>query len=94
MSIFSCKHVAKSINKSLEQQLSLKESLTVRMHLLMCQNCRFFKRQMLFLRRVSRLYSNRSAYQSDGPQAQLPPKSKQRLKNLLQNLRDSKDSES
>lgn len=94
MSIFSCKHVAKSINKSLDQPLSLKEKMAIQMHLMMCQNCRFFKKQMLFLRRASRRFSNLNAYQSDGPQARLSSSTKRRLKNLLHRFNDSEDSES
>ncbi|QDU52313.1 zf-HC2 domain-containing protein [Gimesia panareensis] len=92
MSIFSCKHVAKAINKSLDEPLSLKEKLSIQMHLVMCQNCRYFKKQMLFLRRATRRFSTLNTYQSDGPQARLSTNSKRRLKNLLHQLGNSEDS--
>jgi hypothetical protein len=52
----SCQEVSELVSKSLDVHLSLREWLAVRLHLMMCEHCSNFKKQMLFLHEASRHY--------------------------------------
>lgn len=48
--MLSCKEVSVLVSQSQERRLIWRESMALRMHLLMCQACSRFARQMKFLR--------------------------------------------
>lgn len=48
----SCREVSELVSKSLDVRLTLRERLGVRLHLMMCEHCSNFRKQMLFLRRA------------------------------------------
>ncbi len=50
----SCKDVCFMVSESLDRTLSLRERVSVKIHLLMCKACRQMARQMTLLRNVSR----------------------------------------
>ena len=51
-----CKEVTHLLSEAQDRKLSVAEQLPLRMHLLMCQGCRNFQKQMAFLRAASRSY--------------------------------------
>ncbi len=54
----SCKDVCFVVSESLDRKLSLRERLSVKIHLLMCSACQRMARQMELLRATSRRYGS------------------------------------
>ena len=54
--MLSCKDVTHKLSESQDRELTLAERLQLEMHLAMCQGCRNFKKQMVFLRLACRRY--------------------------------------
>ena len=50
--VTSCKQAAQLINVSLERRLTLREMLTMWIHLTMCKTCSFYRRQIKALRQI------------------------------------------
>ena len=55
--MLSCKQTARLVSLSYDKRLSWRERLGVRLHLLACDACRNFTRQMRFLREVTRRFA-------------------------------------
>ncbi|HCY16658.1 MAG: hypothetical protein A2Z93_14945 [Curvibacter sp. GWA2_64_110] len=56
--MLKCKEITHLLSEAQDRELSVTEKLPLRMHLLMCQGCRNFKKQMAFLREASRSYTS------------------------------------
>lgn len=54
--MLTCKDTSALVSRSLDEQLSWRQRMAVRLHLLMCAACRNFAAQMSFLRRAARSY--------------------------------------
>ncbi len=52
--MISCKKATELISRSLEESLSIKEELLLKMHLFLCETCDLFRKQTALLRRVVR----------------------------------------
>ena len=52
--MYSCEQAAKLSSQAMEQPLTPSERVLLRMHLMMCERCTNFSRQIEFLRRASR----------------------------------------
>lgn len=52
--MYSCEQASKLSSRAMEEPLTLSERVLLRMHLMMCNRCSNFSRQIDFLRRVSR----------------------------------------
>ena len=50
--ITSCKQAAQLVNVAMERRLTLREFVTMRVHLFMCKTCSFYRRQINALRRI------------------------------------------
>jgi predicted anti-sigma-YlaC factor YlaD len=57
--MLSCKEVSLLISQSYDARLTWRQRMAVRMHLLVCEACRRFARQMQFLRRAARAFADR-----------------------------------
>jgi putative zinc finger protein len=56
MKLLSCKDVTRLVSQGLDRRLGFGERIAVRVHLLICDGCTNFTRQVKFLRRaVARL---------------------------------------
>ncbi len=55
--MLTCKQTARLVSLSHDKRLSWRERLGVRLHLLVCDACRNFRRQMLFLRDATRRFA-------------------------------------
>ncbi len=55
--MLSCKEVTKLCSEALDRNLSLRERLSLRMHLMMCSGCTNFEEQMRHLRTITRRYA-------------------------------------
>lgn len=58
--MFNCEKVTHLVSESLDHKLPLYRQLGMRIHLLMCKFCSRYQKQLLFLRKTARLYSERS----------------------------------
>jgi len=54
--MLTCKQVSQLVSESMEQKLSLRLRMAVRLHLMMCSMCRTYKRQTLQLRNAVQIY--------------------------------------
>ena len=54
--MLSCKDTSELVSRSMDEELSWRERVAVRLHLLVCGACRQFTAQMAFLRRAARRY--------------------------------------
>jgi hypothetical protein len=54
----SCREISALVSQSLDRDLSLRERLAVRLHLLLCSHCANFKKQMLFMRKAAGRYAS------------------------------------
>ena len=52
--MYSCEQASKLSSRAMEQPLTPSERMLLRLHLMMCDRCSNFSRQIDFLRRASR----------------------------------------
>ncbi|MBY0268753.1 MAG: zf-HC2 domain-containing protein [Burkholderiales bacterium] len=55
----NCKHTAELLSQGQDRPLTPVEQLRLRLHLLLCDGCRNFSRQLEFMRRALRRYRDR-----------------------------------
>jgi hypothetical protein len=58
--MLSCKDASRLVSDSLDRQLSWRQRLSLRIHLLMCGVCARFRRQVLFLNQAAKQYISES----------------------------------
>jgi hypothetical protein len=56
--MLSCKEASALMSQALDRRLSLRERLSLRLHLAICEGCRRFERQMAFLRSACRRFGD------------------------------------
>jgi predicted anti-sigma-YlaC factor YlaD len=78
--MLSCKQASQLISQSLDRRLSLRERVSVRMHLAICDMCRRFTRQLHSIRLHIR--ASIRQVESDG-HIQLPQEAKKRIADIL-----------
>jgi hypothetical protein len=79
----TCKELAPRMSATLDQTLSLRERIELKLHLMICEWCARYQQQLHLLREASRHYS---APPEDGPPAASPALSaeaRERLKRAL-----------
>jgi len=54
--VISCKEASRLISQLQDRELSLREATLMRFHLVWCEACRRFERQMRFLRKAMERY--------------------------------------
>ncbi|HAF01156.1 MAG TPA: hypothetical protein DCO68_06650 [Methylophilaceae bacterium] len=74
--MLNCKQTSQLVSQSLDRNLTLRERLAVRLHLLICKYCRRFQRQLHAMRKAFKRMSE--AIEND-PSIQLPPETKARI---------------
>ena len=57
--MLSCKEAARLVSQGLDRRLGLGERLALRLHLAICDGCKNFRKQVLFLRRAVARLGNR-----------------------------------
>jgi hypothetical protein len=57
--MLSCKEISVLLSAAQERQLGLAERWSIRLHLLICDGCRNFRRQLAFIRTAARRYVER-----------------------------------
>ena len=84
MLTLTCKRAAALLSASLERAPSLRERLSLRLHLRLCAACARYKSQLRLLRRVLRERARRIEGQADADVPALSPDARTRLKRSLQ----------
>ena len=79
--MFRCNDVSQKVSQSLDAALPFHHRMAVRMHLLMCRYCARFRRQLIMLRKASRLMDDEPS--TDETTATLSNESKERIKKAL-----------
>jgi len=69
--MMNCKSATRMASDAMERDLSLKERILLRLHVLMCSGCHNFAEQMNILRNIGRSYAkgNDGATNSDNAKA-------------------------
>ena len=80
--IFKCKDVSHLISKSMDQKLPLRIRLGVKFHLMMCDVCLRYKKQLeLISNAISKIETER---ENNTPSAHLPDKVKKIIKKNME----------
>ena len=78
--MLTCKHTSRLVSEGQERQLSLKERISLRLHVWMCSNCRRFEQQIVTMRKVM----HREWTQDTPPtNKQLPSEAQERIRQAL-----------
>ncbi|MHC4942025.1 MAG: zf-HC2 domain-containing protein [Planctomycetota bacterium] len=80
--MLNCKEVSKLASQSLDRQLSFRERMGVKIHLMMCRACSRFLKQIRFLRVASRLLEKH--FEEEAPAAALTPEARKRMQDALE----------
>lgn len=65
----NCKDASRLISAGLDRKLSSAERASLRMHLAICEACRRFRGQLLFLRQALSAYASRDPGPGDKPRS-------------------------
>jgi hypothetical protein len=60
MMMLSCKEVSRLVSQGLDRRLGFAERLRLRVHLMICDGCTNFRKQMDFLRKAVKSASQRT----------------------------------
>ncbi|WP_308446416.1 zf-HC2 domain-containing protein [Chitinimonas sp. BJYL2] len=52
--MMNCQQATHRVSEGMDRPLGMRERLQLRLHLLLCANCRHFRRQLVFLRQAAR----------------------------------------
>jgi len=88
MWIFNCQHVARLVSESMDHKLSPGRRLGVRFHLLMCNHCARYKKQLNFIRRV---IGNQPSLKNYSPPLTMDENAKERLRQIISKSNQNKD---
>ncbi len=83
--VFKCKDISYLISKSMDKKLSLKQRLGIKFHLMMCDLCRRYKKQLDLIQKAVSLITS-SEKSSDDLITPLPDKTKEKIKKHLDSL--------
>ena len=84
--MMNCKEVSRLMSEMKDHEITWRQRMALRFHLMMCRMCRVYNRQLEMLSRIARqagdLVMNRGV-----SEATLPDESKQRIKDTLSKSR-------
>ncbi|NCB56441.1 MAG: zf-HC2 domain-containing protein [Gammaproteobacteria bacterium] len=59
--MLNCREVTRLLSAAQDRSLTLKEKMSLRLHLMMCSGCRNFSGQMSAIRKISKSYAKRKS---------------------------------
>jgi predicted anti-sigma-YlaC factor YlaD len=65
--MLSCEEATRLMSDAMERPLSVRDRLSLNVHLAMCKGCRNFGQQVQGLRKVARAYARRNEEEPDEP---------------------------
>jgi hypothetical protein len=78
-----CRATAPYISASLDRRLPLGEQVKLKLHLLACEMCVRYRKQLLFLREAARRQAQMAQTTEDPTAPRLSPEARERLKKML-----------
>jgi hypothetical protein len=57
--MMNCKRATRLMSQELDRPLTLRERTSLRMHVMMCDGCSNFRKQMAYLRDIARRWGNK-----------------------------------
>jgi hypothetical protein len=85
--MFRCQEVSRKVSHAMDAPLPLHQRIAIRIHLMMCRYCARFRRQLVALRKMSRLEDPDRP--TDETPATLSEDAKRRIKEKLRSRRAS-----
>ena len=79
----TCKELTFWMSESLEQKLSLRQKMVLKLHYLICVWCKRYNEQIHALRDISRSYAAEDSRLSEASSTTLSPEARERLKQAL-----------
>ena len=79
--MLSCKEVSKLVSEGLDRDMTFRERMGVRLHLMMCRGCSRFLKQIRFLRKLA--HSFRESAGDDTAFPSLSPDARKRIQETL-----------
>ncbi len=83
--VFKCEDISHLISKSMDEKLCIKHRLGIKFHLMMCNLCRRYKKQLDLIQKAISLVT-RSEKTSNDFITPLPDKTKEKIKKHLDSL--------
>jgi predicted anti-sigma-YlaC factor YlaD len=77
----TCEQVSEKLSRSMDQKLSFKERVGIRIHLLGCELCRRYEKQLFALERMLRRYADR--HEKDDAPIGLSPEAKAKIRHSI-----------
>lgn len=77
----TCEQVSEKLSRSMDQKLSFRERFGIRIHLLGCELCRRYEKQLFAMERILRRYADR--YEKEDTPIGLSPEAKARIRHSL-----------
>ena len=84
--MLSCKESSQLVSQSLDRPLSIRERLALRLHLLICDVCSRFVKQMNLLRLAMRRMTQQTEQDEN---IQLTPEARKRIADVIDSRHDS-----
>jgi len=78
--MLSCKHTSRLISEAQERKLNLTERISLRLHVWMCNSCRRFEKQIVFMRKIMNHEYTHNTHTSNET---LPDDAKERIRQTL-----------
>ena len=78
-----CKTIAPKLGESLDRKQSLRERLTIKLHLLTCDYCKRYLKQIVFLKEAMHVHGEKALADESVSTFVLSDDSKQRIKDRL-----------
>lgn len=63
--MMNCREATRLLSESQDRRLSIKERISLKLHVSMCSGCRNFGTQMQFMRKISHAYVERKNQVND-----------------------------
>ncbi|MDO8370086.1 MAG: zf-HC2 domain-containing protein [Candidatus Nitrotoga sp.] len=57
--MLNCKQNSELLSQSLDRPITFREKMAMRMHLMMCRGCRSCEKQLAFIRKAAREFSQK-----------------------------------
>ena len=79
----NCRQVTRMVSESMDAELPFFRRMAMWVHLMMCRYCFRFRRQILFLRRLSGMDAEEAAEPRAGSSPGLPESARRKLKSVV-----------
>jgi hypothetical protein len=78
--MLTCKEVSRLVSETLDRRLPFGQRVAMRLHLLMCHACKAYKKRLILLQNILRLYA---AGKGLNPEIKLSAKARDRIVQIL-----------